>query len=105
MWDAEESARRGFACPREWKQRLTSREYERLRAVSRKWCTGYERRDIGLVKAAVLIAGAMAGRVEQRSIRNLFPNVPPEGEQTADELIAAMDGMDGMQCQPDQSEP
>ena len=73
------SGTRGFACPREWKERLTSREYETLKAISRKWPIGDERRDEGIVKAAVLIASSMA-KLDGLDLSQLYPIPPPSPE-------------------------
>jgi len=94
LWEHEEAARRGFACPREWKQRLTSREYATAIAVANKWYVGDDRRDLGLVKAALLIASRF-GAIEKEHIRALYPNIPPEQEQTSEDILEAL-----RQCQP-----
>lgn len=89
MWDAEESARRGFASPREWKERLTSREYEHLKAISRKWPTGPDRRDLSQALAAWGVMTAFGPQTEER-FQSLFPIKPPEEEQTEEQILAAL---------------
>lgn len=52
----------GFATPREWKSRMTAREYEELIAVASRQPVGPDRRDLGIAIAACVIATAFGAK-------------------------------------------
>lgn len=91
----------GFACPREWKQRLTSREYEEAKALSRLEHMGPYRADWGRAKAAYFTASAMAEIRKDFPLSALLPNPPPDRAASLEEDdLAALQQLDiGLQQQ------
>lgn len=97
----------GFACPREWKARLTSREYEEVKALSRSEPVGPDRNDLGRVKAAVGVMTTMA-KLGDYDPNNLFPIPQPERDTTDDEQFVNAELLGSAidrQWQPNQLEP
>lgn len=61
----------GFATPREWKSRMTAREYEELIAVASRQPFGPDRRDLGIAIAAYVIASTFGAK--GLNVADLFP--------------------------------
>jgi hypothetical protein len=99
LWDADEARARGFACPREWKARLTSTEYEREKAISRKWFRGDLRRDIGVMKSALFVGSCFTEIKAGFDPLGLLPNAPPEGDE-GEQLVRNLERWPGAALEP-----
>jgi hypothetical protein len=76
----------GFSCRREWKSRLTSRDYEEILALAQRQVLGPERRDLGIAIIGQVIASCFGYK---GGIRELLPVPPPEKPQTIEESFKA----------------
>lgn len=83
-WEWHQALAAGFACPREWKARLTSREWEEVQALARLEYIGPDRADVGRQKAALGMMSTMA-KLDDFDASCLLPNQPPKRELTLEE--------------------
>jgi hypothetical protein len=93
----------GFACPREWKERLTSKEWEEIKALSRLEVIGPDRHDYGLAKVGFFIASASAKMPSDFDLTTLLPNKTKPPEQTIEDQYNALLAF-SQQWQPKASE-
>lgn len=77
----------GCATPREWKSRMTAREYEELIAVASRQPVGPDRRDLGIAIATVVIASAFGAK--GLKIADLLP-VQTKREDSAEQIYHAL---------------
>lgn len=75
------------------KQRMTSREWEELKALSRVDYIGPERADVSRQRAAIGVMSSMAKLPAGYSANWMLPNPPETPEQTPEEMLAALESL------------
>lgn len=78
----------GFACPRELKQRLTSKEWAELQTLATLETVGPDRRDRGVMLAAIGMMSASGAKLNDFDPTNLLPNKRKEESDPYETLLA-----------------